>query len=128
MSDLSPSVQPAAGIGATPKRSRRRSFAGIVLIAVFVAGLVAFVMFLRGTEASGAAVGDCVKQEGDDALAIVACDGPDAEYEVLGRVEDQSEIEAGITSCAPFEDQRSTQAYWEGERGGTGFVLCLAEA
>ena len=125
MSDLSPSAP--SGAEASPRRSRRGSVVGIVFIVVFLAGLVALVMYLRSTDASGAAVGECLERGSGEAVAVADCDDPEAEFEVVGRVEDQTEIEAGITSCSPFEDQGSTQVYWEGEQGGTGFVLCLAE-
>jgi hypothetical protein len=127
MSDLSPSAQQPPGAVVSPKRSRRRSVVSIVFIVVFSAGLIALVVYLRGASASSAAVGDCLKRGSGDSIAIVECDDPEAEFEVVGRVEDQTEIEAGITTCSPFEDQGSTQVYWEGEQGGAGFVLCLAE-
>jgi hypothetical protein len=126
MSDPSPSAQPV-GAGVSPKRSRRRSVTSIVVIVVLVAGLIALGMYMRRTAAASAAVGDCLERASGDSVAIVECDDPEAAFEVVGRVEDQTEIEAGISTCGPFEDQGSTQVYWEGEQGGTGFVLCLAE-
>jgi hypothetical protein len=127
MSDLSASAQPPPGAGVPPKRSRRRSVVRIVVIVAVLAGLVVLGMYMRRTAAASAAVGDCLKRGSGDSVAIVECDDPEAELEVVGRVEDQTEIEAGITTCSPFADQGSTQVYWEGEQGGTGFVLCLAE-
>jgi hypothetical protein len=127
MSDFSPGAQQPPATGVPAPRSRRRSVVGIVIAVVFVAGVVALVLYLRTTSPSGAAVGDCLQRGSGDSVTIVACDDPSAEFEVVGRVEDQTEIEAGITSCSPFEEQGSTQVYWEGEQGGTGFVLCLAD-
>jgi hypothetical protein len=127
MSDFSPSAQYPSDAGAPAKPSRRRSVVGIVFAVIFVAGLAALVWYLRTTSPSGAAVGDCLQRGSGDSVTIVECDDPSAEFEVVGRVEDQTEIEAGISSCNPFEDQGSTQVYWEGEQGGTGLVLCLAE-
>lgn len=127
MSDLSPSAHQPPDAGIPAPRSRRRSVIGIVVAVVFLAGLVAVVLYLRTTSPSSAAVGDCLERGSGDSVTVVECDDPNAEFEVVGRVEDQTEIEAGITSCSPFEDQGSTQVYWEGEQGGTGFVLCLAE-
>jgi hypothetical protein len=127
MSDYSPSAQHPPGAGIPAKRSRRGSVVGIVVLVLVVGGLVALALYLRATSPSGAAAGDCVKRGGTSTVELVDCADPSAEFEVVGRVEDQTEIEAGISSCSPFEEQGSTQVYWEGEQGGTGFVLCLAE-
>jgi hypothetical protein len=127
MSDFSPSAQNSPDARVPAPRSRRRSVVGIVIAVILLAGLVALVLYVRTTSPSSAAVGDCLQRGSGDSVAIVECDDPNAEFEVVGRVEDQTEIEAGITSCSPFEEQGSTQVYWEGEQGGSGFVLCLAE-
>ncbi|HSK95177.1 MAG TPA: hypothetical protein VK891_01045 [Euzebyales bacterium] len=99
----------------------------MVLLAVVVAALAALAVYASRTSATSAAVGDCLRRSSGESVAIVPCDDPEAEFEVVGRVEDQTEIEAGITTCSPFADRGATQVYWEGEQGGTGFVLCLAD-
>jgi hypothetical protein len=110
------------------KRSRRGKVIGVVLVGVFIAILAALTIYAKRTSPSGAAVGDCLRRGMQDAVAVVPCGDPEAEFEVVGRVEDQTEIEAGISTCSPFADQGATQVYWEGEQGGTGFVLCLADS
>ena len=85
-------------------------------------------MYLNRDAANKAKVGDCVAQEGSDDLKVVECGSADADYKVVGRVEDKTQTEAGISACGPFVDQGAEQAYWEGESGKKGLVLCLAPA
>jgi hypothetical protein len=130
MSDLTtpyPGAQPPADAGAPVPRPRRGRVAGIVVASILLIALVALGISTARTGPGSAAVGDCLRRSGGDAVAIVPCDDPQAEFEVVGRVEDQTEIEAGISTCTPFADLGATQIYWEGEQGGTGFVLCMAE-
>lgn len=67
-------------------------------------------------------VGDCAQREGSDSVKVVACGTPEAEYQVLGIVEDQPRS-GGEAACAPWPD--STTIYWEGRRSSNGTVYCM---
>jgi hypothetical protein len=118
-----PAPQPARRGGGA-----RRAIVILVVLLVVVGGLVAVGIFLNRDSASSAKVGDCVQQKGSDDLKVVKCDSADADYKVVGRVEDKTQTEAGLNACSPFVDQGAEQAYWEGESGKKGLVLCLAPA
>lgn len=76
---------------------------------------------------STAKVGDCVRQTGADAVQVVACTDSRAEFKVVGRVENKTEVEASLNACDPFADLGAAQAFWSGQAGKTGYVLCLAK-
>lgn len=119
--------------GPAPQPVRRgggakRAIVILVVLVVVVGGLVALGIFLNRDAASSAKVGDCVSQEGSDDLKVVKCDSADADFKVVGRVEDKTQTEAGLNACGPFVEQGAEQAYWEGEPGKKGLVLCLAPA
>jgi hypothetical protein len=99
----------------------------IVIAVVILAALVGIPLYLARDDADTAKVGDCVAQTGSSSVHVVACNDATAEYKVVGRVEDKTETEAGISACGPFEEQGAEQSYWQGERGKQGFVLCLAK-
>jgi hypothetical protein len=107
-----------------PAGSRRSSVVSWVLIAVTMVGGFSGIYLLSRDEPHRAKVGDCVAQDGQDSVHLVDCAGSDAEYTVVGRLEDTSQISAGIGACGDFET--ATSSYWEGEQGGKGTVLCLA--
>jgi len=129
MSELAPphlSPRPSAD-GGVDGRRWRRVVAGMVLVVAVLAVLAGLGVYVSRTDAGDAAAGDCLRRRGRDSVAVVACHHPDAEFEVVGRVEDQTEREAGTITCDNFAERGATQVYWEGEEGGTGFVLCLIE-
>lgn len=74
-----------------------------------------------------AKVGDCVRQTGADAVQVVDCADSRAEFTVVGRVENKTEMEARLTACDPFAHLGATQAFRSGRAGRTGCVLCLAK-
>jgi hypothetical protein len=130
MSDLTmslPSAQPPAGAPGPAPRFRRGRILGIVIAGILLMAFAARAITTARSSPSSAAVGDCLRRGTGDAVAVVPCDRSDAEFEVVGRVEDQTEIEAGTTTCDPFAHRGATQIYWEGQQDGTGFVLCLAD-
>ncbi|HXV94721.1 MAG TPA: hypothetical protein VD813_15565, partial [Pseudonocardia sp.] len=75
---------------------------------------------------ASAVAGDCVARVGDDDLRIVDCGGGEAEFRVVGRLEDRTAADAGAFACTEFPE--ATNVFWQGEPdpGATGFVLCLA--
>ncbi len=56
---------------------------------------------------------------------MVSCDDRDADFKVVGRVADKTEIEATINACVPFAEQGADHVYWQGKSGKRGVVLCL---
>jgi hypothetical protein len=104
----------------------RRRIITIVVALVVIGGLAAVGTYLNRDAASKAKVGDCVQQQGSNDLKVVKCDDANADYKVVGRVENKTQVEAGLSACDAFPDAES--AYWEGEQGKKGLVLCLAPA
>jgi len=118
---------PPPGPAPQPVRSgggARRRIITIVVALVVIGGLVAVGAFLNRDAASKAKVGDCVQQQGSNDLKVVKCDDSSADFKVVGRVENKTQVEASLSACDSFPDAES--AYWEGEQGKKGLVLCLA--
>ncbi|MER7005444.1 hypothetical protein ABT297_20690 [Dactylosporangium sp. NPDC000555] len=96
----------------------------ISLVILVVLGAVGW--YLNRDAALNAKVGDCLHQKSANNVVLVKCDSADANFVVLGRVEDKTESEvdkAGV--CDQWAD--TTSAYWEGKRGRKGTVLCLKD-
>ena len=118
---------PPPGPAPQPVRSgggMRRRIITTVFALVVIGGLAAVGAFLNRDAASKAKVGDCVQQQGSNDLKVVKCGDAKADYKVVGRVEDKTQVEASLSACDSFPDAES--AYWEGESGKKGLVLCLA--
>ena len=100
---------------------------GVLVVVVVIVAVVA--AYFRKSEAASAKVGDCMQQTGTNSLKIVKCTDPNAKYVVVGRVENKTEIEAGIDACSDFDDKGVVSSYWEGKEGvdEKGMVLCLAD-
>jgi hypothetical protein len=109
---------------AKPASSRRATVIAYLFLVAFVVGIAAAGYWAWKGDASRAAAGSCVKADGDS-VTVLSCDDSDAEFKVLGRVEDKTQIAAGITACGDFDG--TEQTYWESSGGDTGFVLCLAK-
>ena len=116
-----PPPQPVRQGGGWKKR-----VASIAVGLVVLAGIAGVSWYMNRDAANKAKVGDCVSQEGTNDLKVVECTSAEADFKVVGRVEDKTQSEAGDTVCGPFVDQGAEQAYWEGEAGKKGLVLCLA--
>jgi hypothetical protein len=101
----------------------RRKWLLIVIALVVIGGIAAVSAYFNRDAASKANVGDCVQQEGSNDLKVVPCDDANADFKVVGRVEDKRQSDTD-SACDPFPDAQS--AYWEGETGKEGLVLCLA--
>jgi hypothetical protein len=83
--------------------------------------------FVNSKAPATAAVGDCVTQTGDDALAVVGCGDQKAQFKVVGRLENRTMIDAGLFACSEFPE--ATSSFWQGKAGNPGelgLVLCLA--
>jgi hypothetical protein len=96
------------------------------LIVLALAGCLGGAVFwVRTTDPQSAEVGDCVAQGSGDSISVVECGDADADFTVVGRLENKTQIEAGLFACSDFES--ATSSYWEGEQGEKGIVLCLAK-
>ena len=123
---------PASGafapVPAAPaRRSKRRQ---LIILSVFLVAVVAFFGFVYAASRhnpGSAKAGDCVRQTGANAVQVVDCTDARAEFKVVGRVEDKTEVDASLNACDPFADLGATQAFWSGPAGKTGYVLCLAK-
>ena len=112
---------------ALARRSKRRQ---LIVLSVFLVAVVAFFGFVYAATRHNpgtAKVGDCVRQTGADAVRVVACADSRAEFKVVGRVENKTEVDPSLNACDPFADLGATQAFWSGQAGKTGYVLCLAK-
>ncbi|HLL66194.1 MAG TPA: hypothetical protein VK453_10665 [Micromonosporaceae bacterium] len=125
-----------AAASAAPAKGRRNAIllAVAALALLLVLGSVVAVLLLRSTNsASGVNVGACLTGDSIDRttaddqdvnLESVSCTDGDAKYKVVGRVEGKKQTEATDEVCNAFPDAEFL--YWEGHKGKTGFVLCLA--
>jgi hypothetical protein len=112
------------GTPAKAPSRRRRRIVSLTILIVLVAGIGIAAWISNRHSPDGAKVGDCVHQTGTDSVEVIACTDPNAQFKVVGRVENQSETDASISSCDAFDN--ATQVFWSGQQGGTGYVLCLA--
>jgi hypothetical protein len=109
-----------------PKKKRSWLRIVIPLAVVAIIAVVGFVSKFVTGDPDTAKVGDCMSGTTADNLKVVKCTEAGAQYKVVGKVDDksQSEFNTGSESiCKPFSSAES--AFWKGESGGKGYVLCL---
>ncbi|MGC4745796.1 LppU/SCO3897 family protein [Micromonospora sp. DT201] len=116
---------------------------GAVLVFVVVAGLKfgvasAIGSYFNKDETAAAKAGDCIaempevtgteEEEVDDAK-VVGCTSTEAAYNVVGRVNDQTETQAKAdTACSQFfKEGDEFYVFYSIEPGKTGYVLCLTK-
>ncbi|MPY97483.1 MAG: hypothetical protein GEU97_05690 [Actinophytocola sp.] len=106
-----------------------------VVLAIAALGLAALVIYTRFFSLTGAAGGDCLTGDIDKpySIEVTECGGPDANYQVVGRVEDKSmaefESNAGKKACQSFKEAEFL--YFEGfgdDATASGAILCLTTA
>lgn len=129
-------AKPVAPATARNKNRNRYLSIGVGLVVatgLIVGGswLVATVSDATGAATGGpasAAVGDCLARSGDEDVTVVGCGDQQAAFRIVGRVEDRTRIQAGLTACSPFEG--TTDVYWQGPDGVAekGLALCLVAA
>ncbi|WP_307847045.1 hypothetical protein [Micromonospora sp. D93] len=116
---------------------------GAVLAIVVIAGLKfgvasAIGNFFNKDETADAKTGDCIaelpevtgtEQEEVDGAKVVECTSTDAAYNVVGRVDGQSEAQAKAdTTCTQyFKEGEEGYIFSSIEPGKTGYVLCLTK-
>jgi hypothetical protein len=106
-----------------PPRPRKGKIGRVIALIVIVGGIGGAVWYGTHTAPASAAVGDCVTQTGSDSLAKVSCGDKAAQFKVDGRLDNKTMVDASLDACAAFP--KATSAYWEGESGKPGLVLCL---
>jgi hypothetical protein len=133
-----PAGDPGASAVAPPPATRKRSkiigiVIGAVVILLAICGVGAALLLRSANHTTNAKVGTCltgdsINQKGDKSQQVnlkdVSCSNKDAKYKVVGRVEKKKETEATDEVCNPYPD--ADFIYWEGPKGKTGVVLCLA--
>ncbi len=132
---LHPGQQPAPGQAgaaafgspaAPPVRKRPKIRLILSLIvALFVVVLVLVGYVASRDDASKAKVNDCLAGQDEKSLKKVDC-AKAHDWKVVGKIDDKSETEFDENTCAAY--QESTAAYWWGDKGKKGSVLCLAPA
>lgn len=117
------------GAGAEVLASAGKSIAKRIIVAVVglvVLGGAGFVYNQLSGAPSTAKVGDCMAGQNENELKVVDCSDASAQWTVTGKIENKTEAEftRDREICAQYQDAGS--AYWEGERGKAGYVLCLS--
>ncbi|MDG4807928.1 hypothetical protein O7634_14320 [Micromonospora sp. WMMD1120] len=116
---------------------------GAILAVVVIAGLKfgvasAIGNYFNKDETADAKTGDCIaelpevtgtEQEEVDGAKVVECTSTDAAYNVVGRVDGQSEAQAKAdTTCTQFfKEGEEGYIFSSIEPGKTGYVLCLTK-
>lgn len=122
-----PAATSGGPTGETPaKGNKSRQRKVLVIFLIVVVAIFVAIYFATRSNADNAKVGDCVAQDGENSVKVVKCDDPSAAFKVVGRVENQTEDDAVESACDPYADKGAEQAFWEGEDGKPGLVLCLA--
>ncbi|MBY8872108.1 hypothetical protein K7640_09680 [Micromonospora sp. PLK6-60] len=127
---------------AEPKKSAGRKVLSIlgVILAVIAFGAIKFGIksFANRDQTADAKVGDCLaelpemvgdKQEDADDAKVVECTSTDAAYNVVGRVENQTEAQAASgEGCEKYVKEGADYYVFSNiKQGGTGYVLCLTK-
>ncbi|MEV0212793.1 hypothetical protein [Micromonospora sp. ALFpr18c] len=116
---------------------------GAIVVFLVIAGLKfgigsAIGNYLNKDETADAKAGDCIaelpeitgtEEEKVDGAKVVSCTSTDAAYNVVGRVDGQSEAQAKAgTACDQFLKQGDDgYVFYNIEPGKTGYVLCLTK-
>jgi hypothetical protein len=95
------------------------------LVVAAVVGLAGLAWKYISGAPETAEVGSCLTGQSADALKTVDCGEPTAEHKVVGKLDGWSEadFEASDNPCPAFPTAENF--YWEGKKGGVGYVLCL---
>lgn len=124
-----PPQQPGPPMAPPPqaRNMRRRRIIALVVLVVVVAGIGILAWSSSKSSPDAAGVNDCVSKSGTDSVKKVSCTDAAAAFRVVGKVEHKTQVDVSLSSgaiCKPFPT--ATSAYWRGEVGKPGYVLCLA--
>ncbi|MGH3715814.1 MAG: LppU/SCO3897 family protein [Micromonosporaceae bacterium] len=118
--------QPAQADPAPPAKPAGKGKLIKVLVGVgIVVAALAVLFFVLKDDPGTAKVGDCIAGTNAEDVTVVDCGSGEAEWKVVGKVDGKTEAEMQ-TACGEFPD--AEQAFWQGEKGGKGFVLCMKSA
>lgn len=121
-----PGAGPQPGYPPAPPQQKKKFPVRIVVGLVIAAVVIVIVLVLRQSDPDSAKVGDCMAGSSAENLKVVKCTDAKAQYKVVGKVENKSQTDFSINSagiCKAYPTAES--AFWKGERGGKGYVLCL---
>ncbi|SCE79683.1 hypothetical protein GA0070607_1698 [Micromonospora coriariae] len=126
-----------------PGAKKALGIIGAILVFVVIAGLKfgvasAIGNFLNKDETADAKAGDCIaelpevtgtEEEEVDGAKVVECTSTDAAYNVVGRVDGQTEAQAKAgTACDEFlKEGEEGYVFYSIEPGKTGYLLCLTK-
>ncbi|MEV7229381.1 MULTISPECIES: hypothetical protein [Polymorphospora] len=94
----------------------------VVLVVIAVGG---FIWNNLTGAPSTANVGDCMVGQSADDLKTIDCGDATAEWKVVGKISDKTEIEAKDVETVCAAHPTTQVNYWEGKPGAKGDVLCL---
>jgi hypothetical protein len=109
------------------RNMRRRRVIALVVLAVVAVGITLAALSAQGSNPDSAKVDDCVSKPDNNSVKVVGCGDSSAAFRVAGKVEHKTQVDVSLNSatiCKPFPN--ATSAYWKGEIGKPGYVLCLA--
>jgi hypothetical protein len=116
-----------------PKAGWRQKLILTILSILFVAGMVAIVVWVRrsGVDVEKAKIGTCLEKSSDTDVSVIDCGDPDADFKVIGREENANRASATIFPCKSLDGVDSTVFVNHRSRFGgeseKGVVLCLAK-
>ncbi|KFZ79615.1 hypothetical protein ED92_19740 [Amycolatopsis sp. MJM2582] len=122
---------PAPAVGQMAPQKKRTWLKPVIRLGIF--GVVALIAFFVANPftASSTEVGACLKGSVDNADSVKSteCGTPDANFKVVGKQENKSEIGLRLSGGSECEDYPTTDAYFfQGKRGATdGTLLCLED-
>ncbi|MEU4550901.1 hypothetical protein EV382_6006 [Micromonospora violae] len=140
-----PTVESSSAEPKAEKSGGRKALGvvGAILAVVVIAGLKfgvasAIGNYFNKDETADAKAGDCIaelpevsgaEQEEVDGAKVVECTSTEAAFNVVGRVDGQSEAQAKAdTTCTQFfKEDEEGYIFSSIEPGKTGYVLCLTK-
>ncbi|MER7330195.1 MULTISPECIES: hypothetical protein [unclassified Micromonospora] len=145
-------AQPPSAVPAPPPAGPEAKKSGSKKVLGIVGAIVAFLViaglkfgvgsaignFLNKDETADAKVGDCIaelpevtgtKEEEVDGAKVVECTSTDAVYNVVGRVDGQTETQARSgEACEQYiKEDQDGYVFYSIEPGKTGYLLCLTK-
>lgn len=120
-----------------PKKGRGlgKKIGGIVLALVVAAGIFAARTYLSKDPTADAKTGDCISatiggeagSEVDDAK-VVECGSADAQYKVIGRVENNNDPSGKACEQYVPQSEQDIEYFMIASEEGKGYQLCLLKA
>jgi hypothetical protein len=117
---------------AKPESTRSKVIAYVFLALVVVGGFAGlWALNHSDAEVAGAKPGQCMHKSSSTEVEVVDCTDKQADFTVVGRKENVTEISAEIGACSSFDDVDSSVFVTKRNRWGItddkGVVLCLAK-